>query len=79
MRVTVVPIVVRVLWTVPKGMEKGLEELKIKGWIDTIQTTVLLNSVIIVKKVQEIWGGLLSLADSSERPPAKAKSKMIKK
>ena len=36
--------------TVPKGLERGLEELEIRGTIETIQTTAL-----------EIWGNLLSL------------------
>ena len=39
----VVPIVIGALGTVPKGLEKSLSELEIKGRIETIQTTVLLK------------------------------------
>ena len=42
MKVKVVPIVVVALGTVPKGLEKGLENLEIRGRIDTIQNTALL-------------------------------------
>ena len=31
MRVTVMPIVIGTLGTVPKGLERGLEELEIRG------------------------------------------------
>ena len=43
MRVKVVPIVIGALGTVPKGLEKSLSELEIKGRIETIQTTALLK------------------------------------
>ena len=39
MRVTVIPIVVGVLETVPKRFENRLEELKIRERINIIQTT----------------------------------------
>ena len=35
--VTVMPFVIRVLGTVPKGLDKGLEEYEISGRIETIQ------------------------------------------
>ena len=38
MRVKVLPIVIGALGTVPKGLEKSLSELRIKGRIKTIQT-----------------------------------------
>ena len=41
MKVKVIPIVVG---TVPKGLEKGLESLEIRGRIDTIQNTALLHT-----------------------------------
>ena len=51
MRVTVIPIVIGVLGTVSKGLERGLEELEIEGRIETMQTTALLRSVRILRKV----------------------------
>ena len=41
---TVIPIVIGALGTIPKGLEKGLEDLEIGGQVKTIQTTVLLRS-----------------------------------
>ena len=43
MKVMVIPTVIFMLGTVPKGLERGLEELKIRGHIDTIQTAALLS------------------------------------
>ena len=43
--------------TVPKGLDGELEELEIRGWIETIQTTVLLRSA---RRVLETWQDLLS-------------------
>ena len=53
MRVKVVPIVIGALGTVPKNLEKSLSELKIKGRIETIQTTALLKSARIIRRVLE--------------------------
>ena len=39
MKVTVIPFVIVILGKVPKGFEKRLYEIKIKGRIETIQTT----------------------------------------
>ena len=36
---TVIPIVVGALGTMPKGLLKGLEDLEIRGHVETIQTT----------------------------------------
>ena len=47
MRMKVIPIVIGALGTVPKGLEKSLSELEIKGRIETIQTTALLKSARI--------------------------------
>ena len=41
MRVTVIPIAVGTLGTVTKGLKKKLEEMKIRGRIDTTHITVL--------------------------------------
>ena len=59
--VTVIPIVTNALGTVPKGLEKKLEDLGIKGRIETIQTTALLKSGRILRNVLETWGDLLPL------------------
>ena len=49
MTVTVVPIMVGALGTVPKGLEKRLEELEIRRRIEPIQTTALLRSARILR------------------------------
>ena len=53
MKVTVIPIVIGALGTVTKGLVKGLEDLEIKGRVETIQTTLLLRSARILRKVLE--------------------------
>ena len=54
MRVTETPIVAGAFGTVPKGLEKGLVGLEIRGRIKTIQTTALLRSARILRRVLEI-------------------------
>ena len=49
----VVPIVIGALGMVPKCLEKNLSELEIKGRIETIQTTALLKSARIIRRVLE--------------------------
>ena len=61
MRVTVITIVNDALELVPKGLESGLEKLEIRGQIETLQITALLTSAWILRRVEEIWGDLLSL------------------
>ena len=61
MRVNVMQIVIGALGTVPKGWVKELEELKIGGRIDTVQTTAWLKSLRILRKVLETWKDLLLL------------------
>ena len=53
MKVKVVPNVIGAIGTVPKGLEKSLSELEIKGRIETIQTTALLKSARIIRRVLE--------------------------
>ena len=50
MKVTVIPIVIGALGTVTKGLVQGLEDLEIRGRVETIQTTALLRSAKILKK-----------------------------
>ena len=54
MKVTVIPIVIGALGTVTKGLVQGLEDLEIRGRVETMQTTTLLRSARILKRVQEI-------------------------
>ena len=61
MRMTVIPLVTGVLGTVPKGFERGLEELEIRKRIGTILTTALLGPERILRRVLENWGYLLSV------------------
>ena len=49
MKVTVIPIVTGALGTVLKDFERRLEELKIKGQIENIQTTEFFRLVIILR------------------------------
>ena len=53
MKVTVIPVVVSAFGTLPKRLEKILEELEIKGRIKTIRITVLLRSARILRRVLE--------------------------
>ena len=39
--------------TVTKGLLKGLEDLEVGGLMETIQTTTLLNTARIVRRVLE--------------------------
>ena len=61
MKVKIVPIVIDALGTRYKGYLKGLENLEIGGRVETIQTTVLLRTARILRRVLETWGDLLSL------------------
>ena len=53
LRVMVIPIVNDILRTIPKGLERELEELEIIGQIKTIQITALLRFVRILRRVLE--------------------------
>ena len=53
MKMTVIPIVVGTLGTIPKGLVKGLEDLQIRTQVETIQTTALLRTTIILRRVPE--------------------------
>ena len=43
MKATVIPIVIGALKTTPKGLVNKLEDLEIKGQVETIQTKALLR------------------------------------
>ena len=61
MKMTMILIVIGGFGTVTKELVQGLEDLEIKGRVETIQTTVLLRSARILRRVLESWGDLLSL------------------
>ena len=60
-RVTVIATVVGALGTVFKRLVQELQDLEIRGRVETIQTTALLRSARIQRRVPEISGDLLSL------------------
>ena len=64
----VIPFVISALRTILKGFVRGLEELEIRGQVKTIQTTALLRSARIQRRVQETC----CQSNSSERPSANA-------
>ena len=61
MKVTIIPNVTGAFGTVSKGLLKGLEDLEIGGRVETIQTTAILRTVRILRRVLETWGDLLAL------------------
>ena len=61
MQVTIIPIVTGAFGTVTKGLLKRLENLEVEEQVETIQTTVLLRTARILRRVLETWGDLLSL------------------
>ena len=52
-KVIMIPIVFGALGTIPKGLVKGLEDLGIRGQVETIQTTASLTSARILRRVLE--------------------------
>ena len=61
MKVTIIPIVIGAFGTATKGLLKGLDDLKDGGRVETIQTTTLLRTARILRRVLETCGDLLSL------------------
>ena len=49
MKLTVIPIVIGALGTIPKGLVKELEDFEIRGQVETIQATILLRSAKILR------------------------------
>ena len=60
MKVTIIPIVIGAFGTVTKGLLKGLEDMEVGGRVETIQTTALLRTARILRRVLETWRDLLS-------------------
>ena len=61
MKVTIVSIVNCAFGTITKGLLKGLADLEVGGRVETIQTTALLRTARILRRVLESWRDLLSL------------------
>ena len=61
MKMTIVPIVIGTFGTITKWLLKGLKDSEDGGRVETIQTTTLLRTARILRRVQETWGDLLSL------------------
>ena len=53
MKVTIVTIVTGALGTITKGLLKGLGDLEVDGQVETIQTTELLRTARILRRVLE--------------------------
>ena len=53
MKVSVVPIVIGAFDTVTEGLFKRLEDLEVGGRVETIQTTALLKTARILRRVLE--------------------------
>ena len=56
----IVPVVIGAVDTVTKGLLKSLEDLEVGRRVEIIQTTVLLKTARILRRVLDIWGDLLS-------------------
>ena len=61
LKVSIVPIVIGAFGTVTEGLLKGPEDLEVGGRVETIQTTALLKTARILRRVLETWGDLLSI------------------
>ena len=53
MKVRITPIVIDTFGTVTKGLLKGLEDLEVGGRVESIQTTALLKTARILRRVLE--------------------------
>ena len=53
MKVTIVPIVIGAFSPIDKGFLRGLEDLEVGGRVETIQTTALLRTARIPRRVLE--------------------------
>ena len=53
MKVTIIPIVIGAFGTITKGLLKGLEDLEVGDREETIQTTALLKTARILRRVLE--------------------------
>ena len=58
---TIIPIVTGAFGTITKGLLRVLEDLKVDGWVEIIQTTALLKTARILRRALETSGDFLSL------------------
>ena len=61
MKVKIIPIVIGAFGTETKRFLKCLGDLEVGGRVETIQTTALLKTDRILRRVLETWLDLLSL------------------
>ena len=61
MKVTVIPIVVGTLGTIPKRLVKRPEDLEIRGKVEIIHTKTFLRSARILRSLLDTWEDLLTL------------------
>ena len=61
MKMTVIQTGIGAHGTIQKGLVRGLEELEIGEWAETIQTAELLRSAWILRIVLETWVDFLLL------------------
>ena len=71
MKIKILQIVIGAFGTVTKGLLKSLEDQEAGGRVDTIQTTTLLRTARILRRVLETW----CLSNSRERTSANANVK----
>ena len=62
----IIPIVIGAFGTVTKGLLKGLEDLEVGGRVETIQTTALLRTARIQRRVLERPSANTDLKNSNE-------------
>ena len=68
MQVTIIPIVIGTFGTVTKGLLKRLGDLEVGGRVETIQTTALLRTARILRRVLETWEETCCHSNSCEKP-----------
>ena len=61
MKVTMLPFVISALGTILKRLVKELDDLEVGGQEETFLTITFLRSAIILRRILESWGYLLSL------------------
>ena len=54
----VIPILIDALGTITKRLVQGLKDLEIRGRAESIETTALLSSTRILRRVLETWEDL---------------------
>ena len=68
MKVKIIPIVISAFGTVTKGLVQGLEDLELTGRVETIQTTALLRSARILRRVPGNLRGLAVTKNPAKDP-----------